>query len=42
MMELDPHYCDVIINRFVNFSGKKAYRQEADGSLTDYDEIIAE
>lgn len=24
MMELDPHYCDVIIQRWENFTGKKA------------------
>ena len=26
MMELDPHYCDVIINRWETFTGKKAER----------------
>jgi DNA modification methylase len=24
MCELDPHYCDVIIQRWENFTGKKA------------------
>ena len=24
MCELDPHYCDVIISRWENFTGKKA------------------
>ena len=24
MMELDPHYCDVIIARWEKFTGKKA------------------
>ena len=24
MMELDPHYCDVIINRWETLTGKKA------------------
>ena len=24
MMELDPHYCDVIIKRWEEFTGKKA------------------
>jgi site-specific DNA-methyltransferase (adenine-specific) len=26
MMELDPKYCDVIINRWENFTGKKAVK----------------
>ena len=26
MMELDPHYCDVIIERWEQFTGKKAVR----------------
>jgi DNA modification methylase len=26
MMELDPHYCDVIITRWENFTGKKAVK----------------
>ena len=28
MMELDPHYCDVIIQRWENFTGRKAERIE--------------
>ena len=24
MMEIDPHYCDVIIDRWETFTGKKA------------------
>jgi hypothetical protein len=27
LMELDPLYCDVIVQRFENFTGKKAERQ---------------
>ena len=27
MMELDPKYCDVIIKRYENYSGKKAVRE---------------
>jgi len=27
-MELDPNYCDVIINRWQNFTGKKASKIE--------------
>lgn len=26
MMELDPYYCDVIIQRWENFTGKKAVK----------------
>ncbi len=29
LMELDPLYCDVIVERFEQFSGKKAERQPA-------------
>lgn len=28
MMEIDPHYCDVILSRWENYSGKKAELQE--------------
>jgi DNA modification methylase len=34
VMELDPHYVDVIITRWQEFTGKKATR-EADGVLFD-------
>ena len=27
-MEIDPHYCDVIVKRWEEFSGKKAERVE--------------
>jgi DNA modification methylase len=27
-MELDPHYCDVIVKRWEEFTGKKAKRVE--------------
>jgi len=27
-MEIDPHYCDVIVTRWQEFTGKKAYKQE--------------
>ncbi len=27
LMELDPLYCDVIVQRFENFTGKKAQRE---------------
>lgn len=28
MMELDPHYCGVILDRWQKYSGKKAYRED--------------
>ena len=33
MMELDPHYCDVIVKRWEDYTGKKAER------ITDYQEV---
>jgi hypothetical protein len=27
-MEIDPHYCTVIIERFQKFSGKQAIRED--------------
>ena len=39
MMELDPHYCSVIIERWQNFSNKKATRLNNDGSNILYDDI---
>lgn len=41
-MEIDPHYCSVIIERWQKFTGKQAYRQEADGSMTSYDSLKAD
>jgi DNA modification methylase len=32
MMELDPKYCDIIIQRYENYSGKQAVREAKDGS----------
>jgi DNA modification methylase len=32
MMELDPKYADIIIQRYENYSGKKAVREAKDGS----------
>jgi DNA modification methylase len=29
LMEIDPLYCDVIVQRFENFTGKKAQRKNA-------------
>jgi hypothetical protein len=33
LMELDPPYCDVIVERFEKFTGKKAERVPADASV---------
>ncbi len=38
-LEIDPHYCSVILERWMKFSGKEAYRQESDGSLTSWKDI---
>ncbi len=32
MMDLDPKYCDIIIQRYENYSGKKAVREISNGS----------
>lgn len=37
MMELDPKYCDIIIQRYENYSGKKALREVSDGSTQERD-----
>jgi DNA modification methylase len=31
-MELDPGYCDVIVRRWEEFTGRKAERVQAEGS----------
>lgn len=33
MMELDPHYCDVIITRWEEFTGKKAELIDGPGKM---------
>lgn len=38
MMELDPHYCGVILDRWQKFTGKKAHREDG----VPWDEIKAE
>lgn len=40
MMEFEPHYVATIIERWQNFSGKTAYRINADGSKTDYAKLV--
>ena len=39
MMELDCKYIQVIIERYINFTGNKVYRINEDGSKTDWDDI---
>lgn len=36
MMELDSKYCDVILQRWCNFTGEMAYRLNDDGSKTSW------
>ena len=33
LMELDPPYCDVIVERWENFTGKQAERQTKEAGL---------
>ena len=40
MMELDPHYISVIIERYINFTGNDVYRINPDGTKTNWKEII--
>ena len=41
MMELDPHYISVIIERYINFTGNDVYRINPDGTKTNWKEMIA-
>jgi len=38
-MELDPRYCDVIVNRWQDFTGKKATLKEGGNT---FDEVRSE
>ena len=39
MMELDPHYISVIIERYINFTGNDVYRINPDGTKTNWNDI---
>ena len=39
MMELDPHYISVIIERYINFTGNDVYRLNPDGTKTNWNDI---
>ena len=41
MMELDPKYCDVILQRYINLTGtsEDVYRLNADGTKTKYSDL---
>lgn len=41
MMELDPKYCDVILQRYINLTGtsEDVYRLNDDGTKTKYDDL---
>ena len=41
MMELDPKYCDVILQRYINLTGRSedVYRINADGTKTKYSDL---
>lgn len=41
MMEYEPHYISVIIERYINFTGNDVYRINPDGTKTNWKEIIA-
>ena len=40
-IELEPHYCDVIVQRWVDFTGQEAYRVNADGKKA-WTEMVSE
>ena len=42
MMELDPHYISVIIERYINFTGNDVYRINSDGTKTNWRDIKCE
>lgn len=38
--EIDPHYVDVAIRRWMDYSGEEAYLEGSDGSKTAYSKIV--
>ena len=42
MMELNPHYVSVIIERYINFTGNDVYRLNPDGTKTNWRDIKCE
>ena len=42
MMEYDPTYTQVIIERYINFTGEDVYRLNPDGTKTNWKEIKGE
>ena len=41
MMEIDALYCDVICERWCNFTGKEAYRVDSEGNQTARSRLLA-
>jgi len=41
LMEIDPLYCDVVCERWCNFTGKEAYRVDSQGNQTPRSELLA-
>lgn len=41
LMELDPHYCDVITQRWVDYTGREAYLVDKDGNRTAWTELVS-
>lgn len=39
MMDLDPHYCDVIVQRYTDYTGREAVRINADGTTSTWSEL---
>lgn len=42
LMELDPKYCEVILNRFEKYTGRQAFLQNEDGTQISFQELKAQ